>query len=666
MRNGKIIVARLWPKFGGNIPSVIPVILGINPKKYETIGIYLTKNSDIPNLLEQNGKKIFYVTQKPQLPLFKPAAFFKLAEILKNQGVDILHCHHHISTVYGTIAGKLAKTPVILSHVHGLGRTRNLRRKLINRFILPKIDKILTVGEAVKNDVLQNNPFLPLVKVINISNSIDYDYFASAAYDRQTVRGKFGIPQDCFTFATAGRLAATKGQEYLLGAFAQVRKKNNNAQLLIAGEGELKNELEKQASELDCGSDIRFLGRVDNMPEFYRAIDAFVLPSIAEGLPRTLIEAMASGVFCIAAGVGGIPEILDNGRFGLLAPPKDTNALADAMLAVVNMPQQKKSVIVSAAKEHIKINYSHNCLIKKVEKIYDALAAEKIRNVGREVYISIGHGFGDNLMVTAVIAGIKKEYPDMRIFVLTKRRWEIFENNPFIAACYNARTIMKKNPAIYKRAIPLSEYTYADFRNAKEVKHMIDIMYDLIGIKVQKRIYQPEIYLTQKELDWRKWRLQRLARPLVAVAPSGKITTKIPNKFYEFEKWQKLAALLKKADITVIQVGDKREGPLLEGAINYRNLGYRKTASVLRRCDAVITHVSGIMHLATAVGTPCITIYGGTEDPLVSGYPCNINITTDLPCAPCWLEKPCDKPVCKDMLTGELIMQKLNELLNSR
>jgi len=287
-------------------------------------------------------------------------------------------------------------------------------------------------------------------------------------------------------------------------------------------------------------------------------------------------------------------------------------------------------------------------------------------NAGKAIYFTIGHGFGDNLMASAVIAGIKREYPDMRIFVFTKRRSELFENNPDVTACYDARVVMEKNLSLYKRAIPLSEYTYADFKNAQKPRHLIDRMYDLAGINVQNRIYQPRIYLTQRELDYRKWRLERLPRPLVAVAPSGKITTKIPNKFYAIEKWQQLAILLKKANISVIQVGDKREGPLLEGAGNWRNLGFRKTASILRHCDAVITHVSGIMHLATAVNTPCIALYGGAEDPLVSGYPCNINITTDLPCSPCWLEKPCDKPICKDMLTPELIMQKLSELLNSR
>jgi len=291
---------------------------------------------------------------------------------------------------------------------------------------------------------------------------------------------------------------------------------------------------------------------------------------------------------------------------------------------------------------------------------------EFTENAGKAVYLSIGHGFGDNLMATAVIAGIKREFPDMRVFVFTKRRFEIFENNPDVTACYDARVIMEKNPSLYQRAIPLTEYSYADFRNAPQPIHLIDQMYDLVGINVKNRIYQPRIYLTQKELDYRKWRLQRLARPLVAVAPSGKITTKIPNKFYPIEKWHELAILMKKANINVIQIGDKKEGPLLEGARDWRNIGYRRTASVIRNCDAVISHEGGIIHLAVAVNTPAIVLFGGAQDTEVVGYSCNINITTDLPCAPCWLEKPCDKPVCKDMLTPELIMQKLNELLKAR
>jgi len=378
MRNGKIIVARFWPKFGGDIPSRTPVILGINPQKYETICIYLTKNSSNPNIFEKNGKKVFYITDKPELPLFKPGVFLKLVAILKNEGVDILHCHKHKSVVYGTIAGKLAKVPIILAHVHGIGRTRNLKRKLLNYFILRHVNRILAVGQAVKDDILRNNPSIKSEKVINIGNSIDYDKFSKVVKDDTLKKNKFGIEKDAFVFATAGRLAPTKGQKYLISAFAQVRKQLNDAQLLIAGTGKLKDELEKFALELGCSSNVHFLGYVDNMPEFYSCIDAFVLPSVAEGLPRAIIEAMAAGVPVIGTDVGGIPEILDNGSRGLLVPSKSQDALADAMLKTTNMLQQEKSAIISAAKEYIRQNYSHNVMIKKLEKIYDTEVERKI------------------------------------------------------------------------------------------------------------------------------------------------------------------------------------------------------------------------------------------------------------------------------------------------
>ena len=378
MHNGKVIIARLWPGYGGAVPSDANVVAGTNTDKYQTIIIHLTKNSSNPNTYEQKGKKVFYLTQKPDLPFFKPLVFFKLAAILKREKVDILHCHKHKTVFYGTIAGKLAGVPIILAHVHGMGRTRNFKRKILNRFIFSFVDRILTVSRAVREDVIQNNPSFKSENVINVGNSIDLDSFSSVIYDKQNVRRKFGLSQDSFVFATAGRLVPTKGQQYLVEAFARIKKQITNAELIIAGIGELKDELEIQASDLGCRDSVHFPGFVENMRELYSCTDTFVLPSLAEGLPRTLIEAMASGVFCIAANAGGIPEILDNGNFGTLVPPKNSNALADAMLKAANMSQQTKSAVISAAKKYIRENYSHDVIIKKIENIYDSLVAEKI------------------------------------------------------------------------------------------------------------------------------------------------------------------------------------------------------------------------------------------------------------------------------------------------
>jgi len=379
MRNGKIITARLWTNFSGEIPSVAPVIFGINPQKYETVCIYLAKSSSDPNIFEQKGKKVFYITQNSKPLAFSPTAFFKIAKILRTEGVDILHCHKHKSVFYGAIAAKMANVPIILAHVHGMGRTRNLKRKILNRFLLSHVDRIFAVGEAVKDDILQSNPAVKPERVINTGNSIDCDYFSSNVYNKQTVRRKFGIPENSFVFGTAGRLAPTKGLRYLIRAFAQIKKQLRNVELLIAGTGELKDRLEKRAVKLGCKDSVHFLGHVDNMPEFFSAVDVFVLPSVAEGLPKVIIEAMAAGILCIATNAGGIPEILGNGPYGLIIPVKNQDALAEAMLKVANMPKQEKSALISTAKEHIRKNFNHNVMIKKFEKIYDALVTEKIR-----------------------------------------------------------------------------------------------------------------------------------------------------------------------------------------------------------------------------------------------------------------------------------------------
>jgi glycosyltransferase involved in cell wall biosynthesis len=87
---------------------------------------------------------------------------------------------------------------------------------------------------------------------------------------------------------------------------------------------------------------------------------------------------MAAGVVCIASDVGGIPEILDSDRLGILVPAKNPDALADAMLKVVNMPSEEKGFIITNAKENAKIKFSHNAMIKRIENIYDTLVAEKI------------------------------------------------------------------------------------------------------------------------------------------------------------------------------------------------------------------------------------------------------------------------------------------------
>ena len=151
-----------------------------------------------------------------------------------------------------------------------------------------------------------------------------------------------GVSPDPFVFGTVGRLAPTKGLPYLIEAFSRAKEEIPSAQLVLLGNGNgpSRAELEQQASKTSCRDSIHFLGHRDDIEQLYRAMDIFVLSSIAEGMPRAILEAMAAGVPCIATEVGGIPEILPNRDVGRLVPARDPQALAWAMIDFAQSPAE--------------------------------------------------------------------------------------------------------------------------------------------------------------------------------------------------------------------------------------------------------------------------------------------------------------------------------------
>lgn len=377
MRNGKIITARLWSRYRGDIPSRTPVILGMAGDKYDKICIYLAKDSQRPNVFEQNGCKVFYISDKPSVSQANLLVLWRLAGVLKEQKVDILHCHRYQASVYGAIAAWLASVPVVFSHVHGINRTRTARRRLTNRIIFRRVNKILTVGEAVRDDVLKSNPTVVPKQVISLGNSIDYSRFANIEITKPQAKARINLKPDSVVFGTIGRLAPTKGLPLLLEAFANVKRRIPAAALIIIGQGRLKDELQKNVSEKGLADCVHFLGQRDDIPVLLRAMDVFVLASVAEGLPRSLLEAMASSIPCIAANVGGIAEIITDKQSGYLVEAQNLDAIVGAMLEVTNLTGQQLKELTENARSTVEEKFSHDAIIKKLEKIYEKEYAKK-------------------------------------------------------------------------------------------------------------------------------------------------------------------------------------------------------------------------------------------------------------------------------------------------
>ena len=371
MSQEKITVGWLFLKYEGKGVPMQGLILRLNPERYRVICIFLKKTSDAINTFEKKGYKAFYISGKKYFRVFNFAAVWKLYKILRHEKVDILHCQRHQAAVYGSIAAKLAKTPVVLSHVHGLNRSKKNRRKLINSIVLRWVSKIIAVGRAVREDVLRNNRVVRPEQVVCLNNSIDYKRFAEVSISKEEARKAVSLNGESFVFGAVGRLAPTKGLSFLIKAFIKVKKQVPNSELVLIGEGRIRDELRTQAVEAGVGDSIHFLGYRTDVEKLLPAMDVFVMASIAEGMPGALLEAMAAGLPCIATRVGSIGSVLENGELGMLAPAKDEDTLAEAMIQSATQPRQNQSQITKKARQKVRAEFSHEVIIKSIENIYE-------------------------------------------------------------------------------------------------------------------------------------------------------------------------------------------------------------------------------------------------------------------------------------------------------
>lgn len=374
----KIKVARLFTRYIGlQSHFLFDILQLLNNDQFEVICIFLKRGSDLPNFLEDRGVRCFYISDQDSLKGLNLKALKTLIKVLRDEEVDILHCDRHQATVYGTIASVFAKVPVVISHVHGLNRAKRWNRRLMYRILNFKIDRFIGCSKRVAQDVLANFGNPKKGQVLHIDNSVDADAYANVVVDRVKLRSSLNIPDKSFLFLAVGRLAPTKGYDNLIAAFSQVVNEYPNVHLLFLGDGRLRNDLEKQVCDLNISDNVLFLGKVSDVGIYLKASDCFVMSSLAEGMPLSILEAMAAGLPVISTAVGGIPEIIPDDSYGLLVPPGDVDALKDAMVSYLEKDDIDLSEISKRAKNRIYEKYTHDIAVSKLKDVYMSCYKEK-------------------------------------------------------------------------------------------------------------------------------------------------------------------------------------------------------------------------------------------------------------------------------------------------
>lgn len=263
----------------------------------------------------------------------------RLVARLRARRPDVLHAHRYKETIVGTLAAAAAGVPAVVSTVHGLVGTEGYRgmaalKMRLNDWMERRvIDLRHATVVAVSQDMARRLASRVRVPPTIIPNGIEFPVPSGGRPPSWPSDAPAGP-----VLGTACRLVPVKGLDRLLDAFARVVEEAPDARLLVLGDGPLRAGLEGRAAALGLSRRVWFAGHQPEVARWLAGVDLFVLPSLAEGLPMALLEAMALGRPVVASRVGGIPEVVRDGVEGRLVPPGDVEALAQACLAFLNDP----------------------------------------------------------------------------------------------------------------------------------------------------------------------------------------------------------------------------------------------------------------------------------------------------------------------------------------
>jgi glycosyltransferase involved in cell wall biosynthesis len=247
-----------------------------------------------------------------------------------SQQIDLVHTHDTKADLYGYLAARWAGCPLFATcHLWFSPSIRHRIYSALDRVVLRYFDGVIGVSPPIGSTLHKSR--VPQRKVAVIANGIDFSPFLGIE-DASSGR-EFGSD---LTIGIVGRLARQKGHPFFFAAARGILEKFPRARFVVVGEGPDRKQLEALAQELGIADSVYFAGYRDDMPRVYAGLDLMVMPSLDEGLPMTLLEAMAARCAVVASAVGAVPELIEHGQTGLLVEPGNTGDLEQAMLLLLN------------------------------------------------------------------------------------------------------------------------------------------------------------------------------------------------------------------------------------------------------------------------------------------------------------------------------------------
>jgi glycosyltransferase involved in cell wall biosynthesis len=334
-------LAREQRKSGGRV-----VVIGLGPGPLES---QLRAENATTLVIEKRARL------DPSLP-------FRVARELSRARADVVHTHNPAALVYGASAARLAKIPVLHTK-HGLNPDPS-RRRALRRAAASLVDAYVAVTPLLADEAARRNECDP-TRLHVVENGIDTELFHSDPDARRAIREVLDLDPIAPVVGSVGRLSPEKNQRLLLDAVAR----EPSWHVVLVGDGPEREALEAHARGLSSARQFHFVGSRDDVERWISAFDVFALPSLTEGLPLSVLEAMASELPVVATRVGGLPDVVVENETGLLVPSGSTDALHAALGTLLRDPERARSMGLRG-REHVVQRHSARRMAERYARLY--------------------------------------------------------------------------------------------------------------------------------------------------------------------------------------------------------------------------------------------------------------------------------------------------------
>jgi glycosyltransferase involved in cell wall biosynthesis len=383
---------------GGTERHVMGLGKGLDPARFE---LHLACFKRWGHLLPEAEARGYPITEYLIHRLYAPATLgqqLRLAREVRRRSIDIVHAYNFYANVFAVPAARLARVPVVLASIRDTGVYLTPSKKRVQRAVCRLADRVLVNAEAIRSWLVADG--YRAEKIVVIRNGIELTRFRRPGNGAR-IRGELGLPAAAPLVAVFSRLHQLKGLEYFLEAAAEVGRRMPEARFLVVGDrmtvrdGEVvredsyRQELEGHARRLGLGDRVIFTGFRLDVPELLSEVAVSVLPSLSEGLSNTILESMAAGVPVVATTVGGNPEAIDHRLTGILVPPRDARALAEAIGSLLANRDLART-LGETARRTVAERFSLEKMVLQTERLYEDLLAKTTRARRRTVSRSAG------------------------------------------------------------------------------------------------------------------------------------------------------------------------------------------------------------------------------------------------------------------------------------